>query len=99
MYSLCVGEIGIGVNEFWCMSYKDVILAIKGYNDRDIKGWEKTREISYQIYLGIPKKEPNLTRTKFMPLSSDNIRDDKISRDEMIEARAFFVNKERARKV
>lgn len=93
MYSICVGEIGISPNEFWLMSYKEVILTIRGYNERELKGWQKARLIAYQVYASVPKKEQNMSMQKWFPLASDKKQSEKISREEMIEARRFFANK------
>lgn len=75
------------------MTYKEVILAIRGYENKQIREWERTRIIAYQVYTSIPKKQANKAIQSYLPLPSDNRN--KRSREEMNKVRTFFLEKQR----
>lgn len=79
------------------MTYKEIILAIRGYENRQVKDWERARVIAYQVYASIPTKQSKKPIQQYLPLSSDNKH--KRSREEMKAVRAFFIEKERNRKL
>ena len=78
MYSVCVGEIGISPKDFNRMTYAEMILAIRGYEKRQEREWERARLIAYQVYSGIPKKGQNKSIQAYLPLPSDKLRTRKI---------------------
>jgi len=90
-----VGEIGISPELFYRMSYKEIILAIRGHEYSQGKEWERTRLIAYYSYAGIPKKEKNKSITAFLPLPSDSMRSNKISDERNKELRQFFIDKQK----
>ena len=53
------------------MTYKETILAIRGYENRQMRDWERARLVAYQVYAGIPKKGANKPITHYLPLASD----------------------------
>lgn len=75
------------------MTYKETILAIRGYEKRQLREWERARLIAYQVYAGIPKKNPTKPIQQYLPLASDNIH--KKSKEEMEAVRKFFIEKQR----
>lgn len=75
------------------MTYKEVILAIRGYENRQDREWQRARVIAYQVYVGTPKKESNKPIKAYLPLPSDMKH--KRSREEMDKVRAFFLEKQR----
>lgn len=81
------------------MTYKETILAIRGYENRQLRDWERTRLIAYQVYAGIPKKNQNKPITQYMPLPSDLRNKVTRSKEEMEAQRRFFIDKERNRKL
>lgn len=95
MFQSIVGEIGISPDRFWFMSYKQIILAIRGYEKRQAREWERARLIAYQVYAGTPKKGQNKSITQYLPLASDIMN--KVNKDpEKLKAqRDFFINKQR----
>lgn len=96
MFQICVGEIGIDPRRFWSMTYKETILAIRGYENRQEREWQRSRVIAYQIYASTPTKDSKKPIHMYLPLPSDNRN--KRSKDEMKAVRAFFIEKERKRK-
>lgn len=75
------------------MTYKETILAIRGYEKRQMRDWERARLIAYQIYAGIPKKGNNKPIHQYLPLPSDSIQ--RKSKEEMDAVRKFFINKQK----
>jgi len=80
------------------MSYAEVILAIRGYENKQSRDWEKTRLVAYYTYCGIPKKETNKSIFQFMPLPSDMKNRPKQDAESMRLQREFFIKKELKRK-
>lgn len=78
------------------MTYKETILAIRGYEDRQERDWQRIRVVAYQVYASTPTKESKKPIHVYLPLPSDNRN--KRSREEMKAVRAFFIEKERKRK-
>ncbi len=78
------------------MTYKEIILAIRGYESRQMRDWERARIIAYQVYASIPTKQSKKPIQQYLPLSSDNRN--KRSREEMAKVKAFFIEKERLRR-
>lgn len=78
------------------MTYKETILAIRGYEDRQEREWQRIRVIAYQVYASTPTKDSKKPIHMYLPLPSDNKH--KRSREEMKTVRAFFIEKERKRK-
>lgn len=79
------------------MTYKEVILAIRGYENWQIREWERARLIAYQVYTSIPKQKGHGNKPihQYLPLPSD-LRNRNIKTKEEIEAqRRFFVEKQR----
>ena len=77
------------------MTYKEVILAIRGYENKQVRDWERARLVAYQVYSGIPKKGQNKQIHQYLPLPSDMRNKMKRSREEMEAQRKFFVNKQK----
>lgn len=75
------------------MTYKETILAIRGYENRQMRDWERARIIAYQVYTSIPTKQAKKPIQHYLPLPSDN--KNKRSREEMAKVRAFFLEKQR----
>jgi hypothetical protein len=77
------------------MSYKQIILSIRGYENRQLKDWERARLIAYYGYAGIPKKEKNKSIFAFLPLASDSNRKGQRTKEQEKELRQFFIDKQR----
>ena len=73
-----MGEIGISPKDFNRMTYAEMILAIRGYEKRQEREWERTRIVAYQVYAGTPKKGQNKSIQAYLPLPSDKLRTRKI---------------------
>jgi hypothetical protein len=77
------------------MSYKQIILSIRGYENRQLKDWERARLIAYYGYAGIPEKASKKSIFGFLPLSSDANRTNKRTKEQDKELRQFFVDKQK----
>lgn len=75
------------------MTYKDVVLAIRGYENRQEREWQRIRVIAYQVYASTPTKESKKPIHMYLPLPSD--QRNKRSKSEMEAVRQFFINKQR----
>jgi hypothetical protein len=71
------------------MTYAEMILAIRGYEKRQEREWERTRIVAYQVYTSIPKKGQNKSIQAYLPLPSDKTRIKKVDPD----MREFFRQK------
>lgn len=82
-------------SEFWDMTYKEIVLAIRGYEKRELGEWERTRLIAYQVYAGIPKKkgESNKPIYSYLPLPSDGQKANRMTKESYEETRQIFLNK------
>lgn len=78
------------------MSYKETILAIRGYEAKQLKEWERTRIIAYQVYAGIPKKGTNKPIHSYLPLPSDSNYGKRMGKEEYEQTRQFFLDKLKA---
>jgi len=87
------GEVGISPNDFYKMTFAEIILMLRGHNIKQAREWEKARLIAYQVYVSIPKKAPNKSITNYFPLVTDNLNGKKYNA-EMLKARrqAFLEN-------
>lgn len=92
-----MGDIGIQPDQFWMMSYKEVILAIRGMDARELREWERTRLIAYQVYAGIPKKGTNKPIQSYLPLPSDGAMLGRMGKEEYERKREVFLNKLRVK--
>jgi hypothetical protein len=77
------------------MSYKQIILSIRGYENRQLRDWERARLIAYNVYAGIPKKEKNRSIQSFLPLPSDANMKRQRTKEQEKELRKFFIDKQR----
>lgn len=79
------------------MSYKQIILSIRGYENKQIRDWERARLIAYEVYVSIPKKKgnSNMPIHSFMPLPSDQDRKRGLTKEKTKELRQFFIDKQK----
>lgn len=92
MFQFCIGQIGINSNDFWLMSYKEIILAMRGYQERELEEWKRTRYVAYMIYCSVPKKKgtSNMSIERFMPLGEKKRG---ISKDAFDQLRKTFTSR------
>ena len=90
-----MGEIGLSPRDFSSMTYKETILAIRGYENWQIRELERTRAVSYQIYMSYPSKDPKKPIHLYMPLPSDIRNKTTVSKEQRDEQRKFFIEKQR----
>ena len=81
------------------MTYKETILAIRGYENRQLRDWERTRLIAYQVYTSIPKKGANKPITHYLPLASDLRNRSGKSAEDMIDFRKRLIEKHRNKQI
>ena len=79
------------------MTYKEVILAIRGYENWQVREWERTRLVAYQVYAGIPKAKGHSNKPihQYLPLPSDLRNRVTKSREEIEAQRRYFIDKQR----
>ena len=70
-----------------------MIVAIRGYENKQNREWERARIIAYQVYVGIPKKGNNKPIQAYMPLPSDINKVKKMSEEEKQAQRDIFIKK------
>lgn len=75
------------------MTYKEVILAIRGYEIRNSRDWERFRLIAYQVYAGTPKKGSNKSIYAYLPLPTDR-KVPILTKEEDKALREFFIKKQ-----
>lgn len=75
------------------MSYKQIVLAIRGYEKREMNEWERTRLVAYQVYAGIPQKGAKKPIQSYLPLPSDKQHSGKFTKESYEETRAKFLEK------
>lgn len=76
------------------MTYKEIILAIRGYENKQQREWERARLVAYQVYAGTPKKSQNKSITQYLPLASDIMNRVKKDPEKLKAQREFFINKQ-----
>lgn len=66
-------ECGITIEKFWRISWREFVLYRKGYEQRELREWERSRFIGWMVYNNIVKYEKGAKKNikKFLPLSSD----------------------------
>lgn len=64
-------EVGLTINEFWQLTWREFLLYKKAYENKEIREWERTRMIAYLIYkVNTSEKSPKSLKA-FFPLPSD----------------------------
>ena len=81
------------------MTYKETILAIRGYENRQLRDWERTRLIAYQVYTSIPKKGANKPITHYLPLASDLRNRSGKAAEDMVDFRKRLIEKQKLKQV
>lgn len=77
--------MGLTPHEYYCMSPLEFFLAGKGYNNKMIKQWEHTRQISYVTASTIPSKKRLPPIHRWMPLPTDKPTNSGVSAERAIE--------------
>lgn len=75
------------------MTYKETVLAIRGYENRQERDWQRIRVVAYQVYASTPTKDSKKPIHSYLPLPSDRIK--RRSKEEMEAVRKFFIEKQR----
>lgn len=78
------------------MTYKEVVLAIRGYENKQLRDWERARLIAYQVYASTPKKrgDSNKPIQQYLPLPSDRARTHNIDPERFKAQRELFIKKQ-----
>lgn len=50
-------EAGISLDKFWDLTWRELMLYIKAYENKELKLLILVRRLSYQIYMSYPKKK------------------------------------------
>jgi len=64
-------EVGLTINEFWQLSWREFLLYNMAYQNKEVKEWERVRTLSYMIYLSNTSDKSPKSLKSFMPLPSD----------------------------
>jgi hypothetical protein len=73
------------------MTYKETVLAIRGYENKQEREWQRIRVVAYQVYASTPTKDSKKSINAYLPLSSDRLK--RKPKEEMDKVRKFFIEK------
>lgn len=80
------------------MTYGDVIIAIEGYNERQLDDWRRTRLIAHTTYCSIQEKGKKRKIDKWLPLPGDEGFKDKPEMDHTDRIARLQAFKEKVKK-
>jgi hypothetical protein len=81
-------EVGLTIEQFWRLTWREFLLYRKGYEARQLAEWQRTRLIAYVIYCTNTETKGRKEITEFLPLSTD----DKPDRGERLTQEQFIEN-------
>jgi len=64
-------EVGLTIEEFWQLTWREFLLYKYAYDNKQIKEWERTRTIAYLIYKSNTTDKSPKSLKAFFPLPSD----------------------------
>ena len=80
-------EVGLTINEFWQLSWREFLLYKYAYENKEVKEWERTRVLAYLLYKANTSDKVHKSIKAFFPLPSDEpdeetpkITDDQLAR-------------------
>ena len=64
-------EVGLTIDEFWQLTWREFLLYKMAYDNRQMREWERTRMITYLIYKANTSEKNPKSIKAFFPLPSD----------------------------
>ena len=68
-------EIGIGIDEFWQMTWREFTIHIKADEAKELKEWHRVRAITYMVYRMNTGDKVVKKPEQIMPLPGDKLPD------------------------
>lgn len=77
--------MGLTPHEYYSMTRAEFIIKAKGFRTKEVKQWEHTRYLAYNVYKFVPMRGKNnrpVSITKFLPLETDKQNHPQLSPEE-----------------
>lgn len=87
-------EIGISIDEFWQMTWREFTIHIKADEARDLKEWHRTRAIMHMVYVMNTGDKVKKKPEQILPLPNDPKQDrgQPITNDDVLRAIKLYSN-------
>lgn len=85
-------EVGLTIDEFWQLTWREFLLYRIAFENRQVKEWERTRLISYMLYRANTTDSNPKSLKSFMPLPTDAVEDDtpKLTQEQLAETLKMY---------